>query len=313
MLPKLSTFPVVANPPKPFLKWAGGKSQLIKQMDNLFPNKLLNGTIKKYVEPFVGGGAVFWYMADKYQIPELFIYDINVELVIAYKTIKYHVDDVISILSDIETKFLSFDEIQRNKYFYNVRIQFNQRKQYIDLQTYNLEWVERTAQLIFLNKTCFNGLFRVNSKGDFNVPIGKYKKPSICDRQNLKTAAQVLQRTHISHGDFSKCENFVDNDTLVYFDPPYRPISHTSSFTAYSQQTFNDSEQLRLRDFFTKLDKKGALLVLSNSDPKNENENDNFFETAYADYHIERVKAKRNINSNGLKRKPINELLIMNY
>ncbi len=299
--------------PKPFLKWAGGKSQLIKQMNKFFPNNLFEGEIKKYVEPFIGGGAVFFHMAHKYQIPELFISDINSELIIVYKTIQHSLDDVIAVLSDMESKFLSFDETERNNYFYDIRTQFNQKKQNIDLQNYNFELVERTAQIIFLNKTCFNGLFRVNSQGDFNVPIGKYKSPKICDSDNLKLVQQVLHRTHIYQGDFSRCESFVDKHSLVYFDPPYRPISDTSCFNAYAKQAFNDAEQLRLRDFFKSLDKKGALLILSNSDPKNENINDDFFETAYTGYRIEKVKAKRNINSNALKRMPINELLIMNY
>lgn len=307
---KLSDFSTI---PKPFLKWAGGKSQLIAQINDFLPPQLLDGTIKKYVEPFIGGGAVFLYIAYKYQIPELFIADINAELVIAYKTIQQSVDDLIAVLSELETKFLSLDATQRNNYFYHVRTQFNQQKQDIDLRKYGFDWVERTAQIIFLNKTCFNGLFRVNSKGDFNVPIGKYKKPKIYDPENLKLVAQVLQRTHIHHGDFHECENFIDNRTLVYFDPPYRPISNTACFTSYAKQAFDDVEQLRLRDFFKNLDAKGALLILSNSDPKNENINDNFFETAYAGYRIEKVKAKRNINSNGLKRKQIDELLIMNY
>ncbi|QLE57390.1 Dam family site-specific DNA-(adenine-N6)-methyltransferase [Nostoc sp. TCL26-01] len=308
--PKFSSFP---THPKPFLKWAGGKNQLIEQMNNFFPHQLLDGSIKKYVEPFIGGGAVFFYIASQYQIPELFISDINEELVIAYKTIQHNVNDLIGLLSEIEKEFLLLDDIARNKYFYNIRTHFNQRKKSIDLQNYNSEWLERTAQLIFLNKACFNGLFRVNSQGNFNVPVGKYKNPGICDPINLKSVAQILQKTHIYHGDFSHCEHLVDKHTFVYFDPPYRPISNTSSFNSYSQKSFNDVEQLRLRDFFKKLDAKEALLLLSNSDPKNENINDTFFEVAYASYRIEKVKAKRNINSNALKRSSISELLIMNY
>ncbi|WP_366931638.1 DNA adenine methylase [Nostoc sp. NOS(2021)] len=310
MVLTLSTIPTV---PKPFLKWAGGKSQLIEQINNFFPNELFNGSIKRYIEPFIGGGAVFFYIAHKYDIQELFISDINAELVIAYKTIQENVDDLIKILSEIRTKYLSFDESDKSKYFYQMRTQFNSRRKHINLDNYHFEWIERTAQLIFLNKTCFNGLFRVNSKGDFNVPAGKYKKPSIYNPDNLKSVAQILQNTQIYHGDFTECERFVDEKTFVYFDPPYRPISNTSNFTSYSQLPFNDSEQLKLRDYFKKLDNKGALIMISNSDPKNENINDHFFENAYAGYQIERVRATRNINSNALKRNSINELLIMNY
>ncbi|MBF2014520.1 MAG: DNA adenine methylase [Rivularia sp. T60_A2020_040] len=299
--------------PKPFLKWAGGKTQLIKQISKFLPLGLNNGSIKKYVEPFIGGGALFFWIAYNYPVKELFISDINVDLILAYKTIQCNIDDLIELLSDIENKYLSLNNHQRAEYFYHVRNKFNQQRNQIDLVEYNSDWVERTAQMIFLNKTCFNGLFRVNSKGEFNVPVGKYKKPSICNQQTLKTVNKIMQRTEIIQGDFSKCETFIDDTTLVYFDPPYKPISNTSNFTAYSHQIFDDSEQLRLHNYFQKLDKKAALLMLSNSDPKNYNIDDDFFEQLYSGYRIERVKASRSINSNSAKRNPINELLIMNY
>lgn len=308
--PQLLNFSVA---PKPYLKWAGGKTQLIKQISKFLPEELNSGSIKRYVEPFIGGGALFFLLAYNCQIEELFISDINVDLVLTYKTIQNKVDDLIELLLDIENTYLSLNKNKKSEYFYQVRKNFNYRRNQIDLLKYNLEWVERAAQVIFLNKTCFNGLFRVNSKGDFNVPIGKYKKPSLCNPENLKAVAKILQRTEIVQGDFSKCETFIDCNTFVYFDPPYRPISNTSNFTSYSHQTFDDLEQLRLRNFFKKLDKKGALLLLSNSDPKNQNIEDDFFEKLYADYRIERVKASRYINSNSSKRNPINELLIMNY
>jgi DNA adenine methylase len=299
--------------PKPFLKWAGGKTQLIKQISNFIPEGLNNGSITKYVEPFIGGGALFFLFAYNYPVKEIFISDLNADLVLTYKTIQHDVDGLIKLLSDIEKEYLSLNINQRSDYFYQIRSKFNSQKDRIDLLKYNSEWLERTAQVIFLNKTCFNGLFRVNSKGEFNVPIGKYKKPSLCNPENLKEVAKILQRTEIVQGDFSKCESFVDSNTFVYFDPPYRPISNTSNFNSYSHQTFDDSEQLRLRDFFRKLDQKDAFLLLSNSDPKNKNPEDDFFEKLYADYRIERVKATRHINSNSLKRNSINELLIMNY
>lgn len=299
--------------PKPFLKWAGGKTQLIKQISQFLPPELNNGSIRKYVEPFIGGGALFFWLAHNYQIKELFISDINTDLVLAYKTVQYNVDYLIERLLDIETKYLLLNPNQRSEYFYQVRNKFNSGRNRISILKYNEEWLERTAQIIFLNKTCFNGLFRVNSKGDFNVPIGKYKKPSLCDPDSLKAVAKILQRTEIVQGDFSKCEKFIDNKTFVYFDPPYRPISHTSNFTSYSHQIFDDSEQLRLHKFFHKLAKKNAFLLMSNSDPKNHDIDDNFFEKIYTDYRIEKVKASRFINSKSSKRSPINELLIMNY
>ncbi|WP_017742739.1 DNA adenine methylase [Scytonema hofmannii] len=298
---------------KPFLKWAGGKGQLLDQMNSFFPNELAEGSIKKYVEPFVGGGAVFLHLVQNYPIQEVFIFDINIELVIAYKTIQCSVEELISLLLDIQNKYLSLDDKERKTYFYQVRAEFNWRRKEIDSTKYNSEWIERTAQIIFLNRTCFNGLFRVNSNGSFNVPVGRYKNPNICDHTNLKAVSEALKKTQIHYGDFSKCEESVDSNTFVYFDPPYRPISKTSNFTSYSQNIFDDSEQLRLRDFFKSLDAKRAKLLLSNSDPKNEDVNDNFFDNSYAGYRIERVMAVRNINCDASKRKLIKEILIMNY
>ncbi|MDJ0617128.1 MAG: DNA adenine methylase [Calothrix sp. MO_192.B10] len=299
--------------PKPFLKWVGGKTQLLRQMSHFFPSELKHDTIKTYIEPFVGGGAVFLYLANTYNIENFIISDINPELVIAYKTIQRDVEDLILRLEQIENKYLSLQSTEREKYFYQVRWQFNWLRNQIDLQNYNLEWIERTAQMIFLNRTCFNGLFRVNSTGDFNVPIGRYSRPKICNAENLRSVAQVLQKTHVYQGDFSTCTKFINNNTFVYLDPPYKPISKTSNFTSYSQHIFDDREQLRLRDFFKLLDTKDVKLLLSNSDITNQDSKDNFFENAYSDYRIERVKANRNINSDTSKRKSINEILIMNY
>ncbi len=298
---------------KPFLKWAGGKSQLLEQIANFLPEELIIGSIKKYIEPFVGGGAVFLHLAQCYKIEEFLIFDINTELVLAYKTIQNHVDELIHVLLNLQNKYLSLDEQERTHFYYEVRTQFNRQRHQVDFQKTNQQAIERTAQIIFLNRTCFNGLFRVNSKGDFNVPVGRYKNPTICDSENLKAVSQVLQRTQIYQGDFTECERFVDQYSLVYFDPPYRPLSRTANFTAYAQQTFDDTEQLRLRDFFALLDRKGAKLILSNSDPKNKDLTDDFFEIAYGNYQLKRVQAKRRINCNASKREQINELLITNY
>ncbi len=299
--------------PKPFLKWAGGKTQLLKQMSHFFPRELEYGKIKTYIEPFVGGGAVFLYLATNYNIENIFISDINPELVLAYKTIQCDVEELILRLMQIENKYLSLQDTEREKYFYYVRGQFNSLRNQIDLQKYNLAWIERTAQLIFLNRTCFNGLFRVNSTGDFNVPIGRYSRPKICHADNLRSVAQILQKTYIYQGDFSSCENFIDRNTFVYFDPPYKPRSKTSNFTSYSQHRFDDCEQIRLRNFFKLLDTQNVKLLLSNSDINNQDSQDNFFENAYSDYRIERVKANRSINSDTSRRKSINEILVMNY
>jgi DNA adenine methylase len=298
---------------KPFLKWAGGKGQLLEQIDNFLPNELEDGTITRYLEPFVGSGAVFLYLAKSYKIEEFFILDINEELILAYKTIQKDVEKLIKFLSSLQERYLLLDEDKRKKYYYDIRSLFNLQRKTIDFQNYSQEWIERTAQLIFLNRTCFNGLFRVNNQGDFNVPMGKYKNPLICNSENLRAIAQILQKTQIHCGDFTDCEQWVNERTFIYFDPPYRPISKTSDFTSYSKYNFDDPEQLRLRDFFHRLNDKKAKLMLSNSDPKNEDPNDDFFEIAYQAYRIERVKASRNINSNAQKRGKINEILILNY
>lgn len=288
---------------KPFLKWAGGKSQLIKQIDRHLPLELKNGSLQRYIAGFVGSGALFFYIAQSYKIEEYFIFDINPELIIAYQTIKDNLWDLLEILSKIETEYLILNEEKRKEYFYQMRSQFNLLRK----QT-NPNKIEITAQLIFLNRTCFNGLFRVNSRGEFNVPCGKYKNPTICNSANLKAVSQILQKSHIQLGDFTECQKYVNKKSFVYFDPPYKPISKTSNFTAYAKENFDDREQLRLRDFFTLLDRKGAKLMLSNSDVR-----DGFFENAYRGYLIKKVQASRNINSNGQKRGKINELLIMNY
>lgn len=298
---------------KPFLKWAGGKGKLIQQMEQFLPKSLKEGLIQRYIEPFIGGGATFFYIASQYEIKDFWISDLNAELIIAYKTIQQNVEDLISCLQIIQSKYWSFDEEKRKEYFYETRTKFNARRKKINYQTYNSDWITRTSQLIFLNRTCFNGLYRVNSKGDFNVPMGRYKRPKICDADNLRAVAQVLQKTQIHHGDFTECEKFVNQNSFIYLDPPYRPISKTANFTAYYQQSFNDEEQLRLCNFFRLLDIKGSLLMLSNSDPKNQDLTDDFFEVAYQEYQIKRVKASRNINSKASKRGQINELLIMNY
>lgn len=299
---------------KPFLKWAGGKGQLLEQIHRHFPSKINDYNVQ-YIEPFIGSGAVFFEVANTFDLDRSFILDINEELILVYKTIQNHVEELIELLTKTQELYLKLSEEERKNYYYEMRSHFNltRDRNKINLQNYSKEWIERTTQFIFFNRTCFNGLWRVNSQGDFNVPMGRYKNPTICDRNNLRAVARILQKTDIHCGDFTDCEKWVDANTFIYFDPPYKPISKTSVFTAYSKQNFNDTEQLRLRDFFVKCDRKGAKLLLSNSDPKNEDPDNDFFETAYQGYRIERVKASRNINSNAQKRGQINEILIRNY
>ncbi len=298
---------------RPFLKWAGSKRQLIPQIDRFLPEAVKEGSIVRYVEPFAGSGAVFFHVAQSYALDELYIADFNPELIVAYRTIQRRVEDVISALREIEFRYHPLAEEERKAYFYKQRAQFNADLTGFEVDSLPREDAERTAQLIFLNRTCYNGLYRVNSRGEFNVPFGRYKNPTICDAANLHAAAAVLQRAEIHFGQYSDCEKVVDEKTLVYFDPPYRPISKSASFTAYSPQVFDDEAQADLAEFYRLLDKRGAWLMLSNSDPKNVDPNDCFFEMAYAGFRIERVRASRRINSLPERRGPIHELLILNY
>ena len=298
---------------RPFLKWAGGKRQLLPQIDQRLPGALKNGAVRRYVEPFIGSGALFFHIVKSYPVQELYIADLNPELINAYRVVQQQVEDLICALRDLESRYVPLVEEQRKAFFYEHREQFNSSRTRANMTPLQEVDVERTAQLIFLNRTCYNGLYRVNAKGQFNVPFGRYKKPTICDAANLRAVALVLQRTEIRFGHYRDCKKFVDKDTMVYLDPPYRPISATSHFTAYSQHRFDDKEQSKLAAFFRQLDSQGARLLLSNSDPKNVNLADNFFDVAYAGFHIERIRASRRINSRAERRGPIFELLIFNY
>ena len=297
---------------KPFLKWAGGKGQLLKQFEKYYPKELKEGKITKYCEPFIGSGAVFYHIMQTYDIKESLIIDVNQELILAYKTIKKDVEGLIHSLANLEDTYLAKKKEERKAFFYEVRESFNNNLEKINFDRFANNWIERTMQTIFLNRTCFNGLFRVNSKGEFNVPFGDHVNPKICNGTNLREVSELLQNTKIKRGDYSISEEYIDSKTFVYFDPPYRPLNKTSHFTSYSKFEFTDDEQNELALFFKKMDEKGAKLLLSNSDPKNEDPEDNFFEDAYQSYKINRVKASRSINSKADKRGKINELLITN-
>lgn len=298
---------------KPILKWAGGKTQLLKTIELHLPKKLKENKIKKYVEPFVGGGALFFYLKQNYNIKQAYISDINEELVLLYRVIQTNVNDLIYKLLVYEDMFFTKNNQDlQSELFYKVRDEFNQTKQNTNYERIFDFEINRVAQLIFLNKTCFNGLFRVNKSGYFNVPFGKYKKPSICDKQNLLDISQLLQETTISHNDFSNIPQEFLEDSFIYFDPPYRPLNQTSSFTSYTKFDFNDEKQKELSTFFKTISSNNYLM-LSNSDPKNNNTNDDFFDKIYEGMNIYRIQANRMINSKGADRGKINELLITNY
>lgn len=294
-------------PIKPFLKWAGGKGQLLSQIQELYPFE--DTKIKRYAEPFIGGGAVLFDILSKYELDEVYISDINAELINTYRAIRDDVDGLINFLKPMEEKFIPIEIEERKEYFYKQRDRFNELK---SKENNNVDF-EKAALMIFLNKTCFNGLYRVNKKGLFNVPMGGYKMPTICDEKNLRAVSERLQNVNIVHGDYKQSESFIDSNTFIYFDPPYRPITESASFTAYTEYDFNDKEQIELAEFVNKINDKGAKIVVSNSDPKNTDENDDFFDEIYSSHSIKRVDASRMINSNGAKRGKIKELLISNF
>ncbi len=291
---------------KPFIKWVGGKGQLLSTFVDMLPVSLSKLDGFTYMEPFIGGGAMLFFMLKTFpNIDKAVINDLNPDLIKAYNIVKTRPEDLVSTLKSIDKEYSDITNDNDRKYFYlTVRKHFN---------TKELSDVDNTAYLIFLNKTCFNGLYRVNSKGEFNVPFGRYKNPKICDESTIFEDSKLLQKVEIINGDFEQTEKFVSKNTFVYFDPPYRPLDKTSSFTSYSKEIFDDSEQIRLKKYFDRLSDKHCLIMLSNSDCKGRNNDDTFFDDLYKEYNIDRVYASRSINSNPLKRGKLTELLIRNY
>lgn len=245
---------------KPFLKWAGGKGQLLKEIEKYYPFE--SDKITKYAEPFVGGGAVLFDILSKYDLEGIYISDINAELINVYRIIRDDIDELIDLLAKYQSEYVPFDKEERKCYYMAMRERFNYLKVNGD-EAFN---IEKAALMIFLNKTCFNGLYRVNKKGLFNVPMGAYKNPMIFDESNLRAVSKKLQNVTIVCGDYRKSADFIDENTFVYFDPPYRPITDTASFTAYTEKLFNDDEQVELANFVELMHKKGAKVVVSNSD-----------------------------------------------
>lgn len=296
------------NMVKPFVKWVGGKGSLLSQLNNFYPMQLCDGKIKKYVEPFVGGGAVLIDILQRYDIEEAYAFDINVDLINCYNVIKNNVEELIVELKKIEQEFVLLEQEERKELFGKIRKEYNSYK--LKPQEIN---IKKAKEFIFLNRTCFNGLYRVNQNGDFNVPCGTYKNPRICDAENLRNLSKLIQNVVFECGDYKSSEKYITENTFVYFDPPYRPLSLTSAFTSYTKEGFNDDNQIELGAYYRKLNDKDAILMLSNSNPKNTNPSDHFFDDVYNGFKINEVFAKRNINSKGDKRGAISELLITNY
>jgi len=265
--------------PRPFLKWAGGKNKLIQQYIPYFPKKF-----KTYYEPFLGGGAIFFYLNPQLAV----LTDINAELVNTYRCVKNNVEELILLLKEHQLK-------HSKEYYYGVR------------QGNGVTPVEKAARLIYLNKTCFNGLYRENSKGEFNVPIGKYKNPKICNAALLRSVSAALQPTQIDVRPFEDILKYASSsDDFVYFDPPYYPLSPTSNFTAYSRYSFSQDDQIRLKEVFAELAGRDVKVMLSNSDSQ-------FIRELYREFNIHSISASRLINSNAMKRGKITEVLITSY
>lgn len=268
--------------PRPFLKWAGGKGRLIQQYQPFFPQQ-----IRRYYEPFVGGGAIFFHLNDR--LGDAVLADINDELVNVYQCVQQQVEPLIRRLQYHHSH-------HEPDYYYEMRAQASLA-----------DPVERAARLIYLNKTCFNGLYRENAKGLFNVPIGRYKNPNICDSATLRLASEGLQRSRISCDAFHRVlDHAWRRDDFVYFDPPYHPISATSSFTRYNRYGFTAEDQTQLRDTFAELAQRGVQVMLSNSDCE-------LIRQLYEGFYIHEIQAARAINVNAHRRGKIGELLITSY
>jgi len=304
--------PLKSNPPppRPFLKWVGGKGRLLEQFQPLLPKGLRNGDLCYYAEPFLGGGALFFHLAGHSPIQQFFLSDINSSLIGLYRILQLHPDKLLIELEKLSSSYLPLNDKDRKAFFLRNREQTNQL-----IRANKHDSIPLAASLIFLNRTCYNGLFRMNSSGAFNAPHGRYKNPRIADRANL-IASALLKKATLSTGDFTELGHLLQKkkiplkETFIYFDPPYLPVSKTSHFTAYSRAGFTEKDQVRLSELFAKLHHRGAKLMLSNSDPGN-----NFFEKLYQDshFHFHRVQATRSINSKGDQRGPLSELVITNY
>lgn len=272
---------------KPFLKWAGGKKQLIEQYKPLFPENF-----KRYGEPFVGGGAIYFHLWNSQKLPaERYLFDNNEELINVYQVVRDDIENLILLLR-------SHKKNHHNDYYYRIRN--------LDRENTPLNSVEKAARMIYLNKTCFNGLYRVNSRGHFNVPMGSYRNPQIFDEKQLRSASYALQHVKLEVRDFRSVVDFAQEKDFFYFDPPYHPVSTTSSFTQYTANDFTEKDQRDLALVFNVLTKKGCYCMLSNSCTS-------FILNLYQDFTIKLIDANRMINSDRNNRGRIKEIVVLNY
>ena len=294
---------------KPFIKWAGGKGMLIEQIERKLPADFDEWKEVTYIEPFIGGGSMFFHMLQNHpNITHTVINDINVNLIDCYKAVKEIPKQLIKQLKEFEQEYLSLELKEQKQLFLSWRELYNNIRISDDIIT-------KSALFIALNKTCFNGLYRVNSSGNFNTSFGKNLKPCICDAETIRRDSDLLQNVEITCGDYKKVLENIDNRHKIffYFDPPYRPLNKTSSFTHYDKEGFDDSEQKRLKGFCDRINEDGYSFMLSNSDGKTNDGTDDFMDKLYSDYHIDRVSIGRCINSDPAKRGKITEILVRNY
>lgn len=291
---------------KPFIKWVGGKGQLIEQLEALLPADFAERENVTYIEPFVGGGAMLFHMLQTYpNIKSAVINDINPDLTLCYQVVRDNPTELIESLNVIQSEYYNLRTEEDRKFF------FLQQRELFNSKSLNK--IDNTTLFFFLNRTCFNGLYRVNKAGKFNVPFGKYITPTICDSSTIYADSKLLQKVDIMTGDFEQTFIKIKGNTFFYFDPPYRPLSNTSSFNDYTKEGFNDDAQIRLKLFCDRLDGYGVNFMLSNSDCLGKDGTDRFFDDLFIDYSIERVWASRNVNAIASKRGKLTELLIRNY
>jgi len=291
---------------KPFVKWAGGKGSLVKHLSAHLPDNFRDKRNVTYVEPFVGGGAMLFYMLTHFtNIRRVVINDINEDLIFCYKLIKNTPQTLIEQLKRIANEYLQLSNMdEKSRYYYKVRDKYNS-KETID--------EEKAAYFMFLNKTCFNGLYRVNTCGKFNVPFGKYKNPTICDDKLILADHELLKKVDIYAGDYSEIMRFLGKGyNYIYIDPPYRPLSGTAYFKEYSHNVFDDKEQEKLKIFCDIMTARGCKIMQSNSNSMDD-DGESYFAKLYQGYHITQIEAHRYINAHVGKRNKETELLIMNY
>lgn len=277
---------------KPFIKWVGGKGKLISELEKYFPKEF-----NRYYEPFVGGGALFFYLKQTKNISFSSINDINSKLITAFIQIQQNPEKLITLLKNIETEYKKLSLEDQEKFFYQKRELYNKE---------NNDELTTAAYLIFLNKTCFNGMYRENSKGEYNIPFGDQKNATVCDEKNILAVSECLKNTDITNQSFEESINNCQKGDFIYFDPPYYPINTTSNFTSYSRSTFGSREQEKLKSVFTDLAQKGCFVMLSNS-------NTPYIIDLYKDFNINYLYAARSINSKGDKRGKIKEVVVTNY